>query len=143
MSIQRGDDAWRTRVRSAHAKFCGVKQKIGDRHPISEDWEKPHRDFHLALVSACSSPTLLHFWSKLHDRFDRYRRVALPSRSHMGALGEDHESIMEAALKGKRDEAMTVLARHIEDTAALIEQYFEPAHAARGAGGEQRNRAAG
>jgi len=126
MSIECAGEDWRRRVRAAHVSFCKVKQKVGDSHPISEDWEQRHRGFHLALLSSCASPTLLHFCAKLHDRFDRYRRLALPSRSHMSALGDDHEAIMDAALNGNRPEAIALLGRHIDDTAALVEQYFDP-----------------
>lgn len=126
MSIKRGDDAWRKRVRAAYASFCQVKQKVGDSNPITEDWEQRHRTFHLVLLSACSSPTLLHFCAQLHDRFDRYRRLALPSRSYMGAVGDDHEVFMEAALAGRQEEAIALLARHIDDTAALVEEHFQP-----------------
>jgi len=126
LSIKRGDDVWATRVLSAYANFHQVKQKVGDTTPITEDWEQRHRAFHLALLSACSSPTLLRFCAQLHDRFDRYRRIALPSRSHMGAVGDDHKEFMEAALSRKQDEALALLGRHIDDTAALVEEYFQP-----------------
>jgi GntR family transcriptional regulator, carbon starvation induced regulator len=126
LSTKRGDDAWQKRVRAAYAGFCHVKQKVGDSNPITEDWEQRHRAFHLALLSACSSPTLLHFCAQLHDRFDRYRRLALPSRSYMGAVGDDHEVFMEAALSGRQADAMALLGRHIDDTAALVEEYFKP-----------------
>jgi GntR family carbon starvation induced transcriptional regulator len=126
LAIKRGDDAWARRVRSAYVSFRQVKQKVGDTNPITEDWEQRHRTFHLALLSACSSPTLLRFCAQLHDRFDRYRRIALPSRSHMGAVGDDHEEFKNAALSGKQDEALALLGRHIDDTAALVEEYFRP-----------------
>src|SRR6267154_94462 len=56
-----GDDAWRDRVRAAFEEFCKVKQRVGDEAPITEDWEWRHRALHLALLSACGSPTLLRF----------------------------------------------------------------------------------
>jgi GntR family carbon starvation induced transcriptional regulator len=126
MSIEHADEAWRLRVRAAHAGFALVKQKVGDTSPITEDWEQRHRAFHLALLSACGSPILLHFCAQLHDRFDRYRRLALPSRSYMGAIGDDHEVFMEAALAGRREDAVALLARHIDDTSALVTEYFKP-----------------
>jgi GntR family transcriptional regulator, carbon starvation induced regulator len=126
LSIKRGDDAWAMRVREACASFHQVKQKVGDTNPITEDWEQRHRAFHLALLSACSSPTLLRFCAQLHDRFDRYRRIALPSFSHMGAIGDDHKECMDAALGGMLDKALALLGRHIDDTAMLVEEYFKP-----------------
>ena len=126
LSIQRASDAWRKRVRIAYADFCQVKQRVGDNKPISEDWEERHRGLHFALLSACDSPILMRFCSQLHDRFDRYRRIALPTRSHMGGVVDDHELIMDAALGGNTAEAMMLLGRHIDDTLALIEEYFRP-----------------
>ena len=126
LSIGRMDDAWRKRVRAAYGDFCQVKQRVGDSKPISEDWEERHRRLHFALLSACDSPILMRFCSQMHDRFDRYRRIALPTRSYMGGVVDDHEFIMEAALSGNKADAMSLLARHIDDTLALIEEYFRP-----------------
>jgi GntR family transcriptional regulator, carbon starvation induced regulator len=125
MSIENGGDTWRERVRTAYASFCRVKQKVGDNSPITEDWEERHRAFHLALLSACESPTLLRFCVQLHDRFDRYRRLALPSRSHMSAIGDDHEAFMNAALAGKKAQAIALLGLHIDDTVDLVEEHFQ------------------
>jgi DNA-binding GntR family transcriptional regulator len=44
----------------------------------------------------------------------------------MGAIGDDHEVFMEAALAGRQEEAIALLARHIDDTAALVEEHFRP-----------------
>jgi DNA-binding GntR family transcriptional regulator len=125
MSIDNGDEQWRRRVREAYANFCPVKQKVGDNSPIREDWEEPHRAFHLALLSACSSPSLMRYCEQLHDRFDRYRRIALPSRSYMGAIGDDHEIIMNAALAGERERAVSLLGTHLADGFALVADAFK------------------
>src|ERR1700730_15009472 len=126
LSIDSGDEAWERRVRAAYANFDKIKQKVGDSNPITEDWEERHRAFHLALSSACLSPTLLRFCAQLHDRFDRYRRLAVPSRSYMGAIGDDHEVFMDAALSRRKDEAMALLSRHIDDNVALVRERFTP-----------------
>ena len=125
LSMQHMNDAWHRRVRAAYADFCQVKQRVGDSKPISEDWEERHHAFHFALLSACDSPILLRFCSQLHDRFDRYRRIALPTRSFMGAVVDDHELCMNAALNGNKADALSLLGRHIDDTLVLIEEYIE------------------
>lgn len=125
LSMQHMNDAWHRRVRAAYADFCQVKQRVGDSKPISEDWEERHHAFHFALLSACDLPILLRFCSQLHDRFDRYRRIALPTRSFMGAVVDDHELCMNAALNGNKADALSLLGRHIDDTLVLIEEYIE------------------
>jgi GntR family carbon starvation induced transcriptional regulator len=126
MSIDCGGDDWRKRVTSAFTSFCTVKQKVGDLTPIDERWEERHRAFHLALISACRSPTLLRFCAQLHDRFDRYRRMALPTRSHMSAIGDDHELIMRAALNGRTEDAAALLRSHFDEGFAVVKDNFDP-----------------
>ncbi|HUN99695.1 MAG TPA: FCD domain-containing protein [Bradyrhizobium sp.] len=126
MSVGQGDENWDARVRLAYSRFSQIKQKVGDVNPINEEWEKRHREFHLTLLSGCSSPVLLHFCSQLHDRFDRYRRLALPSMSHMAAIGEDHLEIMDAALHRGKQKALALLDCHLEASASLLAEHFRP-----------------
>lgn len=125
LALDRGDDAWRVRVRAAFDEFCTVKQRVGDETPITEDWEWRHRALHLALLSACGSPTLLRFCEQVHDRFHRYRRLALPTRSFMGALADDHNDVMNAALGGDKARAIALLDRHITSSNALVAENYK------------------
>jgi DNA-binding GntR family transcriptional regulator len=126
LSMQRCDDAWADRVRVAHLAFLKTTRGIGDDRPIAEDWEEFHRGFHFALLSCCESPALFEMCSNLNDRFDRYRRLALPTRSFTGAVDLDHEPLMEAALARNTSKAMTLLGRHIDDTLWVIQENFVP-----------------
>lgn len=120
LALDHGEPAWHARMRAAYGEFCRVKQRVGDEKPICEDWETRHRAFHLALLSACGSPTLLRFCEQIHDRFHRYRRMALPTKSFMGALGDDHGDMMEAAIKRDKPQALDLLRHHIESSNRLI-----------------------
>lgn len=124
-AMDHADDAWRDRLRAAFAEFCKVKQRVGDETPITEDWESRHRAFHMTLLSACGSPTLLRFCEQIHDRFHRYRRLALPTRSFMGALGDDHGDVMEAALNSDKPRALALLDRHITASNALVAENYK------------------
>ena len=127
LSLQNIDDAWIKRATAAHRAFCEASRGVGDDRPISKDWEERHRAFHFALLSGCESPTLYSLCAHLHDRFDRYRRLALPTRSFMGAVDQDHEVLLDAALAGRTAEAIAVLGQHIDDTHAVIAQCFAAA----------------
>jgi GntR family carbon starvation induced transcriptional regulator len=124
LSLQRADKVWADRVKSAHLAFSKVTKGIGDPRPIGEDWEETHRGFHFALLSCCDSPTLFEMCANLNDRFDRYRRLALPTRSFTGAVDLDHEPLSEAAVAGDAALAVQLLGRHIDDTLSVIEQNF-------------------
>lgn len=131
LAIDHDDAPWRARVLAAREAFSLVIQKVGDNRPISQEWEERHRAFHFALISACGSPILLGLCNQIHDRFDRYRRLAIPRRSFMAGTAGDHDALVEAALAGARDHALAILMRHVDDIAALVTANFtaKPARA--------------
>jgi GntR family transcriptional regulator, carbon starvation induced regulator len=120
LSIEHGDEPWRMRVRQAVDQFVHIAAKVGDQRPINEDWQDIHRNVHFALISACGSPILLQFCSQIYDRFDRYRRLSIPSQSFMAGTAGDHQKIADAALGGENDKAKALLKRHIEDIADVV-----------------------
>lgn len=121
MALERGDSPWDARVRDAHDDFLPVKQRIGEERPITEEWETRHRNLHLALLSGCGSPTLLRYCDQIHDRIHRYRRLALPTTSFMGGIGDDHAEIMAAARMRDKPRSLALLERHITASNRLIE----------------------
>ncbi len=120
LAIAQGDDGWRRRIEGAHRRFAPVAPRVGENAPIDEAWEAGHRAYHFALISACGSPALLGFCMQLHDRYDRYRRLSVATKSLMAGTGGDHEEIAEAALAGDADRATRLLDRHIATTTELI-----------------------
>lgn len=126
MSIARGDESWLREIRRIHEMFSQMSQKAGHDEPISDAWEAWHREFHFSLISECGSPTLLNFWSQLHDRFDRYRRLTLPSGSYMAGTASDHGDIMEAVIGRDIAWASKLMSGHIQAiTDIVLEQYVE------------------
>ena len=125
-SIARGGDSWRREIRHIYEMFAQISQKAGHDEPISDAWEACHREFHFSLISECGSPTLLNFWSQLHDRFDRYRRLTLPSGSYMAGTASDHWDIMEAVIGRDVSRASRLMSDHIKAiTDIVLEQYVE------------------
>jgi GntR family transcriptional regulator, carbon starvation induced regulator len=123
-SIALGDDTWVEEVCSVYEMFSHLSLKAGQNNPITDAWEFYHREFHFSLISRCGSPTLLNFCSQLHDRFDRYRRLTLPSASYMAGTAGDHEEIKDAAIRRDTKRAMALIQSHIENiTDVVLEQY--------------------
>lgn len=123
-SIERGDSRWVEEISSVYERFSRLSQKAGQHDPISDAWESYHREFHFALISRCGSPTLLNFCSQLHDRFDRYRRLTLPSGSYMAGTAGDHEDIKNAAIRRETKTATALIRDHIQNiTDIVLEQY--------------------
>jgi GntR family carbon starvation induced transcriptional regulator len=120
LAIRLGDAAWLARVERAYTQFRQVMQKVGDPRPITVDWEAPHRNFHFALIEACGSPTLLRLCASIYDRFDRYRRLAVPTQSYMAGTADDHNEIVKAIVARDARAATDLLTRHISDITSVI-----------------------
>lgn len=129
LSIAAGDKHWRQHIETTRAQFAAVRALVGENRPIDEEWEDRHRRFHFALITACGSPVLLDFCRQLFDRFDRYRRIAIPTKSMMADVGTDHDGIMLAALRGDEEDAVARLDQHIAATASLVRSYYDEAGA--------------
>lgn len=122
LSIKNGDDAWEARVVAAHYRM-NLLAKSG-KHIPEEVWERRHREFHYALVSCCNSPCLLHLHGLLNDLFDRYRRLSLPTHLSSAPRTLMHQRIVDAALAHKVEQAVRLLADHIDEAAKLIIDNF-------------------
>lgn len=124
LSVERAGDAWRKDLMDATTAFARVAARVGDMRPIDEDWQIIHRRYHLALIDACASPILIDFCKQIYDRFDRYRRMTVPTQSFQAGPARDHQEITDAALAGRRDEAQRLLRRHIADIAEVVTANF-------------------
>ena len=119
-AVGRDSKPWRERLQQAAREFARVAAKAGDQRPIDDLWERIHREYHFALIGARSSPALLLLCEQLYDRFDRYRRLAIPVQAYMAVPARDHTELTAAALAGDVPGAQTLLKRHIDDIADIV-----------------------
>lgn len=122
-SVRRRGDAWEEALIVAHhrLKKLGRQEKqVSGPQGVSPEWERRHRDFHVALISACGSPWTIHFCNLLYDQFDRYRRSVRTDARAQSRLSKHHGALVEAALAGEADRASAILAEHIDQTAEAV-----------------------
>jgi len=80
-SIARGGDDWEASVVAAFHRLAAVEKRMPDLMPaLSPEWSDRHREFHAALISACSSPKLLQLCADYFVRAERYRRLSAEYR---------------------------------------------------------------
>jgi len=91
---------------------------------LNPDWEKLHRTFHRALISACRSHWLVGFCDQLSDHAYRYRQMANDRQSMQRDDFAEHRLIAECALDGNADGAVQALVDHYELTAAMCMERF-------------------
>jgi len=119
-SIQRADEAWEARVRSAWERFraqASIEQSGSTRDALA--WSEAHRAFHEALFDACDSAWLRRFVGTLYDHSERYRMLSV--RSHRRDTLEEHGAIFRTAMKRNAPEAVTWLRRHLANTVENLE----------------------
>lgn len=119
-SIARGGDDWLRRVCKAQSRYAVQAEKVGDVSPITPEWERLHREFHITLTSACGSPMLIGFCDRLNDRFDRYRQLGLHSKGLLAGVVDGHDEVVGAITARDRSRAVAKLRDHILDTAAIV-----------------------
>lgn len=117
-SIDRGDDQWEANIVTAYHWLSRIEARNGDGPlTLNADWTVRHKDFHLALLGACSSRKLLKLSSALFDQSERYRRLSIKHRTEPRNKTAEHGQIMDVVLARKKGEALALLHEHISHTA--------------------------
>ncbi|AVH44118.1 GntR family transcriptional regulator [Agrobacterium tumefaciens] len=114
-SIRVGDVEWESNVMRVLHKLNRT-ERDASRPETLEHWEAAHREFHLALISGCGKPLLLHFCKTLLNLNDRYRRIFLTQTSGDRNVGQEHSEIAQGAVARDLDYATDKLRQHIHRT---------------------------
>jgi DNA-binding GntR family transcriptional regulator len=112
-SFQAGDVDWEGRVVAAHHKLSMIEKRLqsGDRAD-GETWKRYDFEFHHALISACGSDALLEAHAPVYDKYLRYQMIAGIFRGAIAA--QEHQALLDCALKRDAATACAVLKVHIE-----------------------------
>jgi len=120
-SIKNGDEAWEERIVLAfHWLSRAAKSKKAEVQHTSAEWEEHHREFHLALISACNSSILIDFCTQLHKRTFRYRNLAEVVAYRDRHELEEHRELQQAALNRDADLAVALLTKHYTITSEIV-----------------------
>lgn len=120
-SIAHGDKAWEERVVLAEYHLSRTERSTSRNAFIAnQEWERCHKAFHMALISASGSSILLNFCDQLYDQNIRYRhvagKVAYPKRN----IAREHRAIMQAALDRDVEAAVATLLDHYRATGSYL-----------------------
>ncbi len=126
-SIDTGGNDWEERIVASFYSLT-TAPALESAPESTAEWERRHRRFHTALVSACPSEWLLHMVELLCDHSERYRRVRLTGMKRpnftRNALPE-HKVLMEVVLDRDRDHASKLLQDHLDKTAVFVSDLME------------------
>jgi len=120
-SIKNGDSEWEERiVLSFHWLARAARSADEAAKSTSPEWEEHHREFHLALISACNSSILINFCAELHQRSFRYRNLAEVVEYRDRHELEEHEELQQAVLSRDADKAVELLKKHYTVTSEIL-----------------------
>jgi DNA-binding GntR family transcriptional regulator len=124
-SMRHGDGAWESEILAAQHRLlrCDRKSAI----PYGSDpaeWTARHKEFHQALIAACTSPWLIRMHNMLYDQTERYR--AISARAGSAATGPkrdvkgEHSDIADAVIARNEAEALRLMQAHLKRTADRV-----------------------
>ena len=121
-AMVRGDRAWEAAILAAAHMLGREQPKLDKDHLVGHDpvWEKHHRAFHAALVSACASQRILSYREVLYDLSDRYRQLSVANGKPNRDAKIEHDAITEAVLRRDAELATKLIAEHFLLTARIV-----------------------
>jgi DNA-binding GntR family transcriptional regulator len=91
----------------------------GDVPRRNPEWEKRHRQFHLALVGGCHLKWIIQYCEQLFDIAERYRLLGATSYPERMEKDE-HREILDAFLSKDAAHVEALLARHYQVTVDIV-----------------------
>lgn len=119
-SIANGDADWEEQIVLTYHWLSRTPRYDDSDSYISEAWEKHHRNFHLALLSACNSNILIGYCAQMHQQTVRYHNLAAVVEYRKRHELDEHKAILDAALERNADEVVRLLHAHYKVTADII-----------------------
>ena len=121
-SVAKGDQEWEDRLVLVHHRLRRLPRTFENETGThsNPEWERMHKLFHMSLLSASPSKTLLQFCDQLHDRLNRYRSVAAVGAHAPRDWKTEHDLIAEAVLDRDADLAVMRLMQHYSRTTDIL-----------------------
>jgi GntR family carbon starvation induced transcriptional regulator len=115
-SFANGDREWEGRVVSAHYKLAATEREMTAQGADHQLWKRYDGEFHQALISSCGSRSLMQAHAAVFDKYFRYLVLALSYRGN--EVPQQHQDLLEFALKRDSASAARVLEAHINECVA-------------------------
>ncbi|MBC7577945.1 GntR family transcriptional regulator [Tardiphaga sp.] len=117
LAIQHGDDAWEAGIVGALHQMRRHIERTGDAfREGAPDFDRLHKGFHTALLSACGSRRLLSAHSDLYDQAYRYRRVMMHGFDSGTRFVAAHQMLTDRILARDIGASQATLASHLRST---------------------------
>lgn len=140
-SIAHRSADWEEQLVLALHRLARAERRLPDDPATNNpEWEKLHRAFHRALISACRSHWLIGFCDQLSDQASRYRLISQGGSGSSRDDLEEHRTIAERTLDGNADSAVEALLSHYRLTAEMCMARLDQGYDSKTISGRARGR---
>jgi DNA-binding GntR family transcriptional regulator len=121
LAIIHGDDAWEAGIVSAlHQMRRHIERTGNEFREGAADFDRLHKGFHTALLTACGSGRMLGAHSDLYDQAYRYRRVMMRAIDSSAGFIRSHQMLADRVLARDVPGAQTMLEEHLHSTINFV-----------------------
>ena len=122
-AMMHGDKQWEEEVVRTYEALSEIDRRSGDAEV--REWTNRHKNFHLSLVSACSSPWLIRLHNLFYDQTERHRLVIVAASDILHRPVRDvdgeHAKLVEMVLARDVERAMFLMESHLRITVDRVE----------------------
>jgi DNA-binding GntR family transcriptional regulator len=123
LSVEHGKNDWEIEIITALHRLDNIEGRATGNPVVDPEWKTAHRQFHLALISACGSPTLIGLHKTLFERAERYRCLSAALRPMPRDKQGEHRAMMRAAIARDGPLAVELIEGHIRTTTTNVVKY--------------------
>lgn len=119
-SMQLGDHEWEAHVIGALHRLRRFEEVTSWDEAAAEEFESLHKDYHVALISACGSPRLIEMQSSLYDQTYRYRHRMMKGVGRSSSIAAEHIELTQWVLDRNEAAACEAVRAHIQITPTML-----------------------
>jgi GntR family transcriptional regulator, carbon starvation induced regulator len=118
-AIAHGDDEWEASVVSSYHILGRATKAFAENirdQAVFDEWERRHRAYHLALISAAPSEWIRYFLNLAYEQYERYRHMFLVVAEEFYEDRDaeaEHAAILDAVLARDADKAEKLIEEHL------------------------------
>lgn len=121
-AMHHGTDEWEAQILAAQHRLQSSQRLSGEGDfAQSDEWSLRHKQFHCALLGACTSPWLIRLHNMLYDQTERYRFIAAKggnvATGRRRNVESEHTQIAEAVISRDEGTALRLIEQHLTRTA--------------------------
>lgn len=122
-SIHARHQAWEDALVLLVHKLSRTPRSLASSHYVpNPEWEALHSEFHTRLLANCPSRWLRDFCATLSSEAYRYRQLAASRNFSKRNEFSEHEALFHAAIEGRADDAVQLLAEHYMRTTTSVSE---------------------